>query len=107
MPVLVRPIVNEQPVESPSPQPMPAVPAAIKISEAFPVLFAPLNGPQMLPVAEPKRLPEQHAAAPIQKEKQVLPVEQAAYVAPLSSPEIERPALSRRVENHLINNLEL
>ena len=107
MPVLIRPIVNEHPVESASPQPMPAVPAAIKLSESLPILFAPLNGPQTLVVAEPELLPEQPAATLIEKEEQVLPVQQVTRLEPLPAPEAATPALSPRVEHHLINNLEL
>jgi hypothetical protein len=102
-PEAASPAAPTKQVEAIAPLPMPIVPAAMKMTAAAPALIAPQNAPTIVTVATPNPKPVQVAAVP-KLEKQQMQKKSEASTAKDSA---EDPALSKRVEQHLLNNLRL
>jgi hypothetical protein len=99
------PIAHVVQAEATVPQPMamPFVPEAIIMPAPAPVLNAPLNAPKIASVAEPDPKSVRVASSTEAEKKQ--PAKKTAISKTKNRP--DDPAISGRVEQHLINNLRL
>jgi hypothetical protein len=89
--------------DAPVPQPMPVASAAVKMTAVAPVLIAPQNATATRSLSPRTVQPERLAARPVVKRIQ-------ADKPTTNSPAKDRmdaPALSNRIEDHLLNNLRL
>jgi hypothetical protein len=103
-PAAAPPIAPVTPIEAIAPQSMPIAPAATKqIMAAAPCLIAPQNAWATASPLETNPQAEQVAVRPKVVSKQA---DDRAAVSPTSG-RAENPALSNRVEEHLLNNLRL
>jgi hypothetical protein len=99
-PVAAPPVAQ---VEAPVPQPMPVASAAVKMTAVAPLLIAPQNVPATGSLSKPNPQPNQVVVRPTVARKQV---NKPTATAPAKH-RGDIPALSNRVENHLLNNLRL
>ena len=90
------------PVQPAAPQLMPVVPVAVKMTAA-PILIPPQNAPTTASAAEVDPKPVQVAAAPKEEKQQADKKTEVSTTADGA----DNPALSKRVEQHLFNNLQL
>jgi hypothetical protein len=102
-PVVIAAIAPITQVEAKAPRPMPIVPEAVKMTAAAPVLIPPQNRQTQISAAKPKPPVEQVASSPKAERKQTDRQIDDAQVKDRA----EDPAMSNRVEQHLLNNLRL
>jgi hypothetical protein len=102
IPILSPPITPIH-IEVPVPNLMPIAPMAMKMKASAPVLNAPLNAPAVDSATKPNPKPVLVAAAPKAKKKPVAKTTEFTTQKDRDN----NPALSDRVEQHLINNLRL
>jgi hypothetical protein len=102
-PAAAPPIASVAQVEAPVPQPMPVASAAVKMTAVAPFLIAPQNVPATGSLSKPTPQPNRVVVPPMLVKKR-------ATKPTATSPAkvgVDTPALSNRVENHLLNNLRL
>lgn len=102
-PVASPPIAPVAQIDAPVPQPMPVASAAVKMTTVAPLLIAPQNVPATASKSKPNPNPNQGVVRPLLVRKQA---DKPAATSPAKHP-VETPALSNRVEDHLLNNLRL
>jgi hypothetical protein len=90
-------------IEPKPPLPMPIVPEAVEITAAGPILIPPQNCPKQLAAAKPNPPAGEVAALPKVEKKQT---DKRTESSPAAE-HAEDPAMSKRVEQHLLNNLQL
>jgi hypothetical protein len=99
-PLPIAPIIL---VEALMPLPMPVVPTAVKMPSAAPMLVPPQNGEGKPSVETPNPKLAQASAAPKTEKENV----EKPTTIPTAKDHGEDPAMSERVEQHLLNNLRL